>query len=54
MKSIIEHLFLCVVPAVFLYLGYTQGDPAALVLGFVTGFAVAFSMLIDHSPIKKG
>ena len=53
MRSIIEHLFLCVVPAVFLYLGYTQGDPAAVVLGFVTGFAVAFSMLIDHSPKGK-
>jgi len=49
MKSIIEHLFLCVVPGVFLYLGYSHGDPAALVLGFVTGFAVIFSLMIDRT-----
>ena len=51
MRSIIEHLFLGVVPGVFLYLGYSHADPAALVLGFVTGFAVAFSLLID--PTQK-
>jgi len=55
MRQFAENVFLLmlgVVPAVFLYLGYVHGDAGALVLGFITGSAVAFCFLIDNTPHK--
>ena len=53
MKSmILDFLFLSIVPGIFIYLGLTQDDPKAMLVGVVTGFAVLFCLLCELKPSK--
>jgi hypothetical protein len=54
MKSLIlDFLILSSVPGVFIYLGLTQDDPPAMLVGVVTGFAVGFCLLCELKPSKE-